>query len=190
MSAPPAPGRRELAYAVLLCLAGAGLALFAAGRTWSLQVTERPGGLPDLRAARTGAAIVGWLPPLAVVGLAGAGALLATRGTARRVVGGVLLLAGTGVVVGAGVGLLGVDRGAAGAAAAGWPLLCLAGGLLAAAGGGWALARGPAWPAMGSRYERAARDPARDAGRVEPDGPVDTRDTWDALDRGEDPTDT
>jgi uncharacterized membrane protein (TIGR02234 family) len=51
--------------------------------------------------------------------------------------------------------------------------------------------RGGGWPSMGSRYERRATKndaesaPDRDA----PDTPVaNSADTWDALDRGDDPT--
>ncbi|HYN96642.1 MAG TPA: Trp biosynthesis protein, partial [Pilimelia sp.] len=44
-------GRRLLAYAVVLCLAGAGLALLAATRAWTLVVEARPAPLPPVRAA-------------------------------------------------------------------------------------------------------------------------------------------
>jgi uncharacterized membrane protein (TIGR02234 family) len=187
----PASPRRQLTYAVLLCLAGAGLALFAATRTWAVEVTPRPGVLPDLREARTGADAVGWLPALAVAELAGAGALLATRGVARRMLGAVLVLAGAGMVAGAAYGLATVDRGAAGGSAAAWPVLCLVGGLVAAAGGALTLARGHTWPAMGTRYERTGTGTGTvdRPGAADPQaGPAATRQAWDALDRGEDPT--
>ena len=74
-----APGRRALTYAVLLCVAGAGLALATATRTWAVEVTLRPAPLPAVRETSTGATLLPWLPALALVGLAGAGALLATR---------------------------------------------------------------------------------------------------------------
>lgn len=183
---PPEARRRELIIAVVACAVGAGLALFAATRTWSVEVVSRPAPLPALREARTGSALLPWLPAVAAVGLAGTGALLATRGVARRVVGLVLLL--VGVVLGAagGYGLLGLDRGAAGAVAMAWPGLTACGGLLAAAGAVATLARGGRWPAMGARYERAA---ARRAGAAEPGRSADDpRSLWDALDRGEDPT--
>src|SRR5690606_8421929 len=73
--------RRQLAVAMLCCVAGAGLAAFAATRTWSVETTAR-GPLPGLRAAHTGGELLPWLPALALAGLAGAGALLATRGPA------------------------------------------------------------------------------------------------------------
>jgi uncharacterized membrane protein (TIGR02234 family) len=191
-------GRRQLAYAVLLCLAGAGLGFFAATRTWAVELAGRPAPLPSVRIAQTGAVLLPWLSPLAVVGLAGAGAVLATRGAGRRLVGGLLLLVGLGVAGGGAYGLLGLARGAASPA---WPVLCVVGGLLAASAGALTAVRGHSWPAMGARYERGATAPGATAGRgrdavsapipAGTDGRVEGRRTteaWDALDRGEDPT--
>jgi Tryptophan-associated transmembrane protein (Trp_oprn_chp) len=176
----PAPARRGLAYAVLLCLAGAGLALYAATRTWNVEVTLRPAPLPELRTAHRGAA---WLAPIAVAGLAAAGALLATRGTVRRAVGVLLVLIGAGLALGGGRGL--VDGRL-------WPALCLVGGAAVAVAGALAVARGKTWPAMGARYERG-RGRGGDAPSDRPvpaarDGSVASTQVWDALDRGEDPT--
>lgn len=159
---------RQLAYTVLLCLAGAGLALFAATRTWAVEVVTRADPLPPLRTPRTGGDLLPWLPPLAVVGLAGSGAVVATKGWARRWIGVLLLLVGLGA---AGAGAYGLSRTTT------WAVACLAGGLALAAGGALAALRGPSWPGLGARYERAAR-------RRE-EGPTAA---WDALDRGEDPT--
>ncbi|MEU4567303.1 Trp biosynthesis-associated membrane protein [Micromonospora sp. NPDC023956] len=183
-------GRRELTFAVLLCLAGAGLAVWAATRPWAVEVTPRPVPLPALREERSGATLLPWLPALAVVALAGAGAVLATRGGLRRAVGLVILVLGAAVAVGGGYAL---TAGFGGAVSRQWPALCLLGGLLAAAGGAWTALRGAAWPAMGARYER----PDHGGGATSPDAPeatgaaAPTRGTaaaWDALDRGEDPT--
>lgn len=207
--------RRPLAYAVLLCLAGAGLALFAATRTWAVEVVSRPAPLPPIRLARTGGDLLPWLPALAVVGLAGTGAVLATRGLPRRILGGLLLLVGAAVALGAGSALLGPPTGVDPATGAdlvtdpsgpAWPLLCGLGGLALAGGGAWTLARGQRWPAMGARYERgadtatpgptrsAAVDRATGGGRARRSGGIgqpggrDLIESWDALDRGEDPT--
>jgi hypothetical protein len=145
------PGRRELAYAVIACLAGAGLAYLAG--------------------ARTGDHLVPWQRPLALVGLAGAGALLATKGVLRRVVGGLVAACGLGIVVAASYAITGDAN-------LGWPAVAALGGLALTAGGALALVRGRRWPAMGARYER--RPPAERS-----DGTVRA---WEALDRGEDPT--
>ncbi|MFB9239718.1 Trp biosynthesis-associated membrane protein [Plantactinospora siamensis] len=177
-------GGRGLAYAVLALVAGAGLALYAATRTWSVERIARP-PLPPTRVTHTGGALLPWLPALAVVALAGAGALLATRGRPRRFLGAGLTLAGLGVAAGGGYALAGgATPATGGAVSATWPALSLLGGLLAAAGAALAARYGHRWPAMGARYERAGSRPAPD-GRV---AAGNTREAWDALDRGEDPT--
>jgi uncharacterized membrane protein (TIGR02234 family) len=156
--------RRSFAVALLLGLAGAGLAIFGATRTWSMQVIVRP-GLPELRTARTGADDFPLLVGLALVALAGAGALLATRGVVRRVVGGLLAVVGAGVIVQTLTGRIGLDVGRAGAGATTWPIVCLLGGAMIVAGGVAAAAQGHRWPTMGARYER--RPTAKpSAGRV------------------------
>ncbi len=171
-------GRRGLAYAIVLCVTGAALALYAATRTWMVEVTARPAPLPDLHTAHDGPA---WVAPIAVVGLAAAGAVLATRAAARRVAGGLLALIGGGIAAGGGQGVVLADSRL-------WPALCLVGGLAVAVAGGLTAALGQAWPAMGARYERG-RDATSD--RPVPaarDGSVASTQAWDALDRGEDPT--
>ena len=175
------PGRR-LGTTVLCCAAGAALALYGITRTWAVEVTARP-GLSDLRSVRTGADVVPWVIGLALVALAGGGALLATRGTVRRALGALLALAGAGIGVGAVAGRAGLDTGSAGAGATLWPVLCALGGLLVVAGGVRAVRHGHEWPGMGARYER--RPQPAPAGE---DQRVDTRSAWDALDRGDDPT--
>jgi uncharacterized membrane protein (TIGR02234 family) len=183
---------RRLTVAVLLCASGAGLALYGVTRTWSEIVTERP-GLSALRAVRTGADLAPWVIGLALVALAGAGALFAVRGLARRVLGALLALAGVGIAAGAVAGRAGLDVGAAGPGATVWPVACVVGGLLVVLGGLSAARHGHEWPGMGARYERRAAP--TDAGRradaddrAEVDQRVDTRAAWDALDRGDDPT--
>jgi uncharacterized membrane protein (TIGR02234 family) len=145
--------RRSFAVALLLGLAGAGLAIYGATRTWSLQVIVRP-GLPDLRTARTGADDFPLLIGLALVALAGAGALLATRGVVRRVLGGLLAVVGAGVILQTLTGRIGLDAGRAGAGATTWPIVCALGGAMIVAGGLAAAAQGHRWPTMGARYER------------------------------------
>ena len=94
-------GRRELALVVLACLAGAGLLLVAARQTWLVEVVERPAPFPVDRHEVTGADLRGWVPALGWAALAGAGALLAARGVLRRLVGGLLVLAGGAAAAGA-----------------------------------------------------------------------------------------
>jgi hypothetical protein len=145
--------------------------LFAVTRVWSVQVTARP-GLSDLRVARSGAALLPWLPALALVGLAAVGALLATRGWARRAVGGLLMLVGGATAAGVGVARAGLVTGAAGAGGTVWPVAAAAGGVLLIVGGWWSVRDGHRWPAMGARYERpaAAGPPAAGSGASRVDG--------------------
>lgn len=175
---------------MLLSSAGAALALYAAGRTWSVDLTPRPAPLPTVRTVRSGTDLLPWLRALAIVGLAGAGAVLATRGPSRRLLGGLLVLVGLALAGGGLYAAVAVARGPAGP---GGPLLCLLGGLVAAAGGLFTAARGHRWPGLGAGYERphraapaaVATDRNGTAGPVT--GPATTA-AWDALDRGEDPT--
>jgi uncharacterized membrane protein (TIGR02234 family) len=193
---------RRLGSAVLACVAGAGLVIYAATRTWSLRVIARP-GLPDLRTARTGAEQMPLLVGLALVALAGGGALLATRGAVRRALGGMLALCGAAVAALAVLGRAGLDPGRAGAAATVWPAACVLGGAMIVAAGLAAARQGHRWPAMGLRYERgdvpppptepgAGAGPLPAAGHIRPhtpgDAQLDTRAAWDALNQGDDPT--
>jgi Tryptophan-associated transmembrane protein (Trp_oprn_chp) len=166
---------RQLGTSVLACLAGAGLALWTITRVWSVRVTERP-GLPALRDTTTGAAEQPWVVGLALVALAGAGALLATRGLPRRAVGVLLVL--IGLAIAAGMVAARVNL-AAGSIA--WPVAGVLSGAIIGAGGLIAARSGHRWPVMGARYERTPGPSAAE--------PADTRATWDALDRGVDPTD-
>ena len=182
---------RVLAIVVIVTAAAAGLVLFAASRSWSVELVARPAPLPATRVARTGSSLVPLLPALALVALAAAGALIATRGRGRFLVG--LVLAGTGLGVVA-ASLLALDRadGAGGA----WVGACVLGGAAIAAVGGVVLRRGQAWPSMGTRYDRAARYD-RAVRREPPQGSeapdrgaqaLGGTEVWDAIDRGEDPT--
>lgn len=163
-------GRRPLTTAVLLCVAGAALAFFAAGRTWEVGYTHNVSPLPPESFEQTGADLVLGLSALALVALAGAGALLGTRGIGRRAVGVLLLLLGSGLVALAVARLDTADTA--------WPGVCAAGGLLVAVSGLAATIGGHRWPAMGARYERSPKSASAGG----------TTDAWSALDRGEDPT--
>jgi hypothetical protein len=160
---------RDRTVAVAACAIGAGLALFAVSRTWTEVVSVRPAPLPPVHELKTGSALYPWLPALGLVALAGAGALLATRGLVRAAVGVLLLLCGFGLIA-----------GAAGHFPGGWSVATALGGLLVAGGGGLALVRGRRWPALGARYDRPAGATAR--------APQSGAEVWDALDRGDDPT--
>lgn len=124
---------------------------------------------------------------LALAALAGAGVLLLLRGWARPVIGVLLLGAAAGVVV------AGLDRpgtwtaytvGASPAVSrSGWAWLVVAGGVVLGLAALAVVLRGRGWPEPGRRYEAGPSGSGAPAAAA-PSG----RDTWDALDRGEDPT--
>jgi hypothetical protein len=177
----------------LVALGGVG-ALAAGSRAWQTVDAARPRPLADSVVDVIGRRLDGTPTALAVVALAGVVALLATRGVARRVVGAVLVLAGLLLVWRSALGFAAVGTGRAadlvtssqsgvGVGAGGitvavhpvWPGLSLACGLLVALGGAVALLTAGRWSAMSARYDRPAAAPT-DAS------------LWNALDRGDDPT--
>jgi hypothetical protein len=167
------PGLAVVTAAVAI---GGGLVLLGATRTWSSESVPQPPPLSPVVTVHTGASLAPALPALALVALAGAGGLLATRGVVRRLVGALLTAAALGCVV----LVVGVLVG--GGVGAGWPLACLLGACLFGAGGVLAVRDGARWAVMGSRYARGDARP-----RQQQTTPADPE-LWDAIDRGEDPT--
>jgi len=198
---------RQLAVLAVLALAGAGLAAIAAAMTWwSADYADPLTGA--LTVTATGSDCVPELVPLALVGLAGFGAALATRGFARRVVGVVIGLCGVAVAVLSGLQFSNAPAGlvtqltrpadpvgAAQLHPLGPALAVLAGVLLAAAGTLVLLGLG-ARRRLGSRYDAPTRAAARRTGAAAPGagtavpeaGEMDPADWWKALDAGADPT--
>ncbi len=191
------PGRRERGLAVLGCLVGAGLVLSCGAATWASARVGAPRSPGDgtavaapLAAHWSGGTLAPGCTALALVGLAAAVAIVATRRVGRTVVGVLAIAAGIGIIYLA--GRVGADPLAAawdtdtvaqfslggradisevhGTAA---PWLAVFGGVLLTAAGMFAAVRGRRWPAMSGRYQ------ARDARPV---------DAWDAIERGHDPT--
>jgi uncharacterized membrane protein (TIGR02234 family) len=194
--------RRHAAFAValLLDLVGAGGALLVSTRTWQTVTTPQPAPRHDDVLELSGRTVDAAPTALALVALAGVVAVLATRGLARRIVGGVLAVAGAGLVwralasssavstrrartlvsehhrtVDASVVVPHVTTHGA------WPVLTLVCGVLVASSGALIAWRGHRWRAMSAKYgapPTADDDPAKAAAKL-----------WTALDRGEDPTD-
>ncbi|MEO3812876.1 Trp biosynthesis-associated membrane protein [Sphaerisporangium sp. B11E5] len=191
--------RRALAGFVVAGAAGAGVALIAGGRTWA---TAQFFGAPGVRAAPVEVAgndLVPALGPLALAAFAAVVAVLATRGVWRSVVGAVVALCGAALAVSA---LRGASAGQVVAVArervtlaAGeqvtvattwlWPALAALGGAALAGAGVVAVLRGRRWPGMSTRYDRPVGGTG-DGPRTPHEG---DRGLWEALDRGEDPTD-
>lgn len=195
-------GRRGLLLSVAGCALGGAAALGAASLTWASVVIARPNPLPDVHRDLAGGDIEPLLTALGLVLLAGVVGVAATRRFGRIVVGVLVALAGAGIVAVA-VGHVGgtppdrlavlVESAVAAAPdqvsadeSAQYPLLAAAGGLLGAVAGAAIAVRGRRWPGLGSTYDAPAS--AAEAG-AEGGPPVSQREFWDALDRGDDPTD-
>ncbi|MEU4325008.1 Trp biosynthesis-associated membrane protein [Nonomuraea dietziae] len=180
--------KRELGVWLLLCAAGAGLTLLATGRVWA---SARYGAAAPVEL--TGGDLAPAVQPLALAGLAATVALFATKGLWRRVIGAVLALCGVGIAL---LSWRGLSAGAAEelaaarrplAAATGdvaavahtaWPYLAAAGGALLIASGVLAVARATGWAGMSGRYDRPGSAAEQ----------RDDKSLWEAIDRGDDPT--
>ncbi len=120
----------------------------------------------------TGTATGTALRAVALLAVAGVAGTIASGGLIRRVIGGLLALAGV---------LAGVIGAGAGFPAA---LLAVLGAVLLVAAGGVLAVRGPLLPRMGARFD-AAENKASESSRTPKDP---DRRMWDELDSGEDPT--
>jgi uncharacterized membrane protein (TIGR02234 family) len=185
-------GRRELWAWLALTVLGSCLVLFAGGRAW-MRATGAKGA--DV-VVPTGDGLSPVLTPLALAALAGVVAVLATKGAGRRIVAALLALCGAGAAAGtwAALGsatvtgwlrehnvLRGTDL--PWEVVPLWPAVAVLGALLVLAGGVLAFLRGHTWAGMSARYDR--NDGVAGASERVPDD----RALWDALDRGDDPTD-
>jgi uncharacterized membrane protein (TIGR02234 family) len=183
----PAPGRtfpRSALIAVLGIGLGVAVVLLASSPTW-LRVSIRASRTDvTLKGSSAAAAAV----PLALVAAAGLIAVALVRNWARRLLGVLIAAAGIGVLI-AVIRVIAdpnrVARNSSKARSAGAvvsahlgapPYLAVLGGVLIVAGAVVTVLRAGTWPGPTSRYERATARAARPA------------DDWEALDRGEDPT--
>ncbi|MBF8188721.1 TIGR02234 family membrane protein [Nonomuraea sp. K274] len=205
----PAAGRRELWGWVGLTVLGCLLVLLAASQVWVLvpAAGAHTGGGPG--PAPTGGELSPVLTPVALAALAGVVAVLATKGIGRRVVGGLLALCGAGAAAAtwtaldgatvtarlAEANILSAGAGLPWEVVPGWPVVSAAGAVLLVTGGVVAIVRGNRWAGMSTRYDRGAGDTAaRGHDGAEPahgDRALHgDKALWDALDRGDDPTDS
>lgn len=171
-----APARRPLLLVVVLLLAGA-VALWAAARlTWTTAVEVRPGSGARVPVAHTGGDEVPALIPLALLALAGIAGTIAVGGWPRRVIGGLLALAGTGALL---LALLAGDT-STGESFFPWARTVAGLGGVLVAGAGVVVVRCSArMPRLGASYQSG---PARERPK-DPDSEL-----WQALSQGEDPT--
>jgi uncharacterized membrane protein (TIGR02234 family) len=203
-------GTREKIAAALLAAAGAALVLASDGRGWASATVTAP---VRLSAQATGSSLTPLPYALGLAALAGAVALFAVRRIGRYLVGAVQLSAGLGTVAAVAANLGRLDSAqlariaeqTLGASAAqlgpvdntAWPYVTITGGVLVALSGVLTLVRGRSWSGLSSRYERQSAAPAAAVSSAKPRSPVasasaaaepTSRDLWDALNRGTDPT--
>ena len=181
-------GRRGLVIAVLGCALAGALVLLCAGRVWGAATVIATAGRPEHLTA-TGHAAEPSLPALGLALLVLTGAVVASRRALRRLVGLIVVVIG-----GAVIGLVttsrddvvqvltrhafGIKHAVVHVPLSGWAVLAAIGGAAAVVAGGATVLFGTSWPALGARYETPVAKPSTDA----------ATETWDALDRGEDPT--
>lgn len=192
--------RRRFPLVLLVLLLGSVGIIVAYNATWVVaQVPvfagDEASGSPGREIALTGRDLVPLGAAMGWVGLAAIAGLLATRTWGRRVTGAAVLIAG-GVagVTGVAFAFTEVATGGAGAfveaalssrtdavptsaSVSAWWIVAIVSGLALMVCGLLALVEGPSWPRLGARYSRPTAGAAASAAA-----------TWDALDRGEDPT--
>ena len=95
---PAAGARREYLLTLLAGAVGAAVVLLAARQGWARVVTIEPRPLPASRVAVSGQDLVPAAGALGLAALAGLAAVLATRGLARRIVGGLLAVFGVAII--------------------------------------------------------------------------------------------
>lgn len=200
---------RDYALTLAVLAIGSVLVLVSYGATWEtveVAVFAGTGPSPTTTVALTGRELAPFGAAAGLVGLAGVAGILATRRWGRRIVGAVVALSGgaAGAIavafglagrafVEASLAARGLDPASAAAATSTpWWIVGVAGGLAMLVAGLLTIARGAQWPGLSSRYERDGSTgprgtPGQDPGPAE--GSVGGIAAWDALDRGEDPTD-
>jgi uncharacterized membrane protein (TIGR02234 family) len=181
----------EVAVVLLLLVGGGVLGLVVTSWVWGHAFIDD--GVTESTLDVTGRELLPLGRAMAVLALAAAIALLATRGTGRFLIGSILAFAGLAQAVysfnlarelttrvmdwatEAGFAVVGTDADPS------RPLWNAAAGLLVFVAGVLVAARGQAWPGLSRRFQRAGKGPAQD------ERPT-SQQSWDALDRGEDPT--
>jgi hypothetical protein len=186
-----AANRLGLVRAVAGIAIGGGLTLLASGRRWASTTVKVPAGTPAaLHVA--GHNVAPSLSALGIALLALAAAVIASSGVMRRIVG-LVVVAAAATTLGVAVTAPGQvssalekrEVGAAGitvhASANGWWVVAAIGAALALAMGVLTITKGATWSGLGAKYDAPTAAPR----------PLDPAlAAWNALDRGEDPTES
>jgi uncharacterized membrane protein (TIGR02234 family) len=189
--------RGGYAATILVGLAASGLCALAVARPWA-RATASVRGLPPIEASVDGADVAPVAAALAVVCLAGFGAVIATRGWVRRALGVVIVACAVVVVAVAVVpesatGLLEDALSARGWTGGGydrsvtaWRVVAAASGVVVMAAGAIVTRFAADWATMGTRYDSPSE--SRRAAQPTADGPMSDAAMWRSLDDGGDPT--
>jgi len=185
------------AAALAAQIVGAAAILLVATREWQTITTVRQHPFADDVVGVSGRTVDGAITALALVALAGVVAVIATKGAARRVIGGLVALSGVALLWRIVAAMPAVTDGrarelvrAAHPQVAGpphvtthpiWAALSLIGAVLVVAAGLLIAWRGGRWAGLSARYDRAAVDPEQSRARADAS-------MWTALERGDDPT--
>jgi len=191
-------GTRGYGITLVTGLAGAVAAVVGVSRPW-VSATAVVEGLPTIEVSADGSSLAPLAAALGFVLLAGFGAVVATRGWVRRLLGVVIVVCAVVVLVSA-VALPSGDEVLTDALSAKgwqggdydtgrepWVLVTAVGALVSGAAGLAVALFGAGWPAMGSRYD-APTARSDDAQPGEPARSPSEADLWQAIDRGQDPT--
>jgi uncharacterized membrane protein (TIGR02234 family) len=188
--------RRLYGPTLVLGLFGALGATVGAARPW-VSATGTVARLPTMHASASGADLAPLAGALGVAVLAAFGAVIATRGWARRAIGVAIMAASVVIVVSAadpsgarealtsGLSAKGWSGGDYRTSTEPWRWLVLLGGAVTLLAGAVTARYGGQWAAMGERYD--APRPARNA-VPKPAEELTENDVWQAIDQGRDPT--
>ncbi|HEY8302090.1 MAG TPA: Trp biosynthesis-associated membrane protein [Jatrophihabitans sp.] len=188
---------RLFAATLVAQLVGAAALLLFATRAWQTVTTVRTRPFADDVLPISGRTVDGAVTALALVALAGVVAVIATNGSARRVIGALVALAGLIALwrIVAALPAVGAARAMslvrdAHPQVAGtphvtthpvWAALSIVAAALVVAAGVLTVVHGARWRGLSARYERRAPDPEQARARADAS-------LWTALERGEDPT--
>lgn len=188
---------KTFAAALAAQLVGGAALLLLATRRWQTIITVRPRPFGNDVLQVTGRTVDGAITALALVALAGAVAVISTKGIGRRIVGGLVALAGVALVwrvIGA---MSAMSRSRARDLVRAnhpqvdgvpyvvthptWAALSLMAAVLVIAAGLLTAWRGGQWAGLSRRYDRDRVDPEQARARADAT-------MWTALESGEDPT--
>jgi uncharacterized membrane protein (TIGR02234 family) len=188
--------RAGYALTVLIGAAASGACALAVARPW-VRGHATEAGLPRIDASVDGADIAPVAGALALVCLAGFGAVIATRGAVRRAVGVVIVacagvVAALSAVAGSATRLIedaltakGWSGGPYESTATAWRALAFAAAVVVVAAGAAVAGFGAHWATMGVRYDSPSEPHPR--APTDGEGLTDAA-MWRALDDGDDPT--